>query len=42
MRRGPEACPCVWSLRGSPLVPMGFPTPLGLLGRNLGLFQVGL
>ena len=38
--RGVEACPCVWALQGSPLVPVGFDTQLVLLGRNLDLFEV--
>uniref|UniRef100_A0A8C7DW48 Plexin-B1 n=1 Tax=Oncorhynchus kisutch TaxID=8019 RepID=A0A8C7DW48_ONCKI len=37
--RGPESCPCVWALQSSPLVPMGFLSPLTLLGRNLDMFQ---
>ncbi|KAJ8265089.1 hypothetical protein COCON_G00141880 [Conger conger] len=37
--RGVEACPCVWALQGSPLVPVGFDTQLVLLGRNLDLFE---
>ncbi|XP_029574130.1 plexin-B3 isoform X2 [Salmo trutta] len=37
--RGPDSCPCVWALQSSPLVPMGFLSPLTLLGRNLDMFQ---
>uniref|UniRef100_A0A8C7DJ74 Plexin B3 n=1 Tax=Oncorhynchus kisutch TaxID=8019 RepID=A0A8C7DJ74_ONCKI len=34
-----KSCPCVWALQSSPLVPMGFLSPLTLLGRNLDMFQ---
>ncbi|KAL1020531.1 hypothetical protein UPYG_G00001320 [Umbra pygmaea] len=37
--QGPEACPCVWALQSSPLVPLGHLFPLALLGRNLDMFQ---
>ncbi|KAJ8017304.1 hypothetical protein DPEC_G00016450 [Dallia pectoralis] len=39
MPRGPDSCPCLWALKTSPLVPMGFLSPLALLGRNLDMFQ---
>uniref|UniRef100_A0AAZ3PL09 Plexin-B1 n=1 Tax=Oncorhynchus tshawytscha TaxID=74940 RepID=A0AAZ3PL09_ONCTS len=38
--RGADSCPFVWALQSSPLVPMGFLSPLTLLGRNLDGFQV--
>uniref|UniRef100_A0A8C9W7Z0 Plexin-B1 n=1 Tax=Scleropages formosus TaxID=113540 RepID=A0A8C9W7Z0_SCLFO len=38
--RGADACPCVWALKGSPLVPVGLDMQLVLLGRNLDLFEV--
>uniref|UniRef100_A0A8C9R2I7 Plexin-B1 n=2 Tax=Scleropages formosus TaxID=113540 RepID=A0A8C9R2I7_SCLFO len=37
--RGADACPCVWALKGSPLVPVGLDMQLVLLGRNLDLFE---
>ncbi|KAI1892996.1 hypothetical protein AGOR_G00139250 [Albula goreensis] len=37
--RGVDACPCVWALLSSPLVPVGFDTQLVLQGRNLDLFE---
>ncbi|XP_056131265.1 plexin-B3 isoform X2 [Lampris incognitus] len=35
----PGSCPQVFSLQGSPLVPMGFPSSLVLLGRNMDVFS---
>nr|XP_023660817.1 plexin-B1 isoform X2 [Paramormyrops kingsleyae] len=36
---GPSACPCVQSVQGSALVPVGVERKITLLGRNLHLFQ---
>uniref|UniRef100_A0A6Q2XSY0 Sema domain-containing protein n=1 Tax=Esox lucius TaxID=8010 RepID=A0A6Q2XSY0_ESOLU len=40
--QGPDSCPSVWALQSSPLVPVGFLSPLALMGRNLDMFQVNL
>uniref|UniRef100_A0A3P9AEV1 Sema domain-containing protein n=1 Tax=Esox lucius TaxID=8010 RepID=A0A3P9AEV1_ESOLU len=37
--QGPDSCPSVWALQSSPLVPVGFLSPLALMGRNLDMFQ---
>uniref|UniRef100_A0A673JFH8 Plexin-B1 n=1 Tax=Sinocyclocheilus rhinocerous TaxID=307959 RepID=A0A673JFH8_9TELE len=40
--RGPDSCPCVWTLQSSPLVPVGFDSELSLQGKNLDIFEVML
>ncbi|XP_066499217.1 plexin-B3 [Hoplias malabaricus] len=37
--RGPDACPCVWALESSSLIPVGFFTELSLQGKNLDIFE---
>ncbi|KAF5898117.1 plexin-B3 isoform X1, partial [Clarias magur] len=37
--QGADACPCVWALENSPLIPVGVDTQLLLQGKNLDIFK---
>lgn len=37
---GADACPCVWALESSTLIPVGVDTQLSLQGKNLDIFKV--
>lgn len=36
---GADACPCVWALESSTLIPVGVDTQLSLQGKNLDIFK---